>query len=72
VAYTLNLVPHKWLVLYGINPMASVVGGFRYALVGTHAPPFEMIAVSGAVAAVVLVTGLFKFQRVERGFADII
>jgi lipopolysaccharide transport system permease protein len=71
VAYSSSLVPLKWQALYGINPMAGVVNGFRWALLGST-PPGPMLFVSVAATAVLLIGGLYFFRRMERSFADII
>ena len=52
--------------------MATVVEGFRWALLGVEGPSGEMVALSVGVALFVVVTGLLYFQRVERTFADLI
>src|SRR5208283_3128165 len=52
VAYPASLVPAKWRALYGLNPMAGVVEGFRWALLGKSASPGPLLWVS--VAAVIL------------------
>ena len=70
VAYPSSLVPDRWQALYGINPMAGVVDGFRWALLGA-APPRLMLPVSVAATVVLLIGGLFYFRRVERSLADI-
>ena len=71
IAYPSSLIPERWRTLYGLNPMAGVVEGFRWALLGT-APPGPMIAVSMMTVVVLVVGGLFYFRRMERTFADII
>jgi lipopolysaccharide transport system permease protein len=71
VAYPSSLLPEPWRTLYGINPMAGVVEGFRWALLGTAAPG-PIIAVSALFALIFLITGLLYFQRMESIFADII
>ena len=71
VAYSSSLVPTKWQTLYGINPMAGVVNGFRWALLGTT-PPDSMLFVSMTATVVLLIGGLFFFRRMEKSFADII
>jgi lipopolysaccharide transport system permease protein len=71
VAYSSSLVPHKWQALYGINPMAGVVNGFRWALLGKTSPS-PILFVSVAATAVLLIGGLYYFRRMERSFADII
>ncbi|MDZ4717812.1 MAG: ABC transporter permease [Roseiflexaceae bacterium] len=71
VVYPSSLFPEPWRTLSGLNPMAGVIEGFRWALLGTQ-PPGAMIIVSSAVAILVLITGLMYFRRVEQTFADIV
>ena len=72
VAYAASLVPPKYRLLYGLNPMAGVVEGFRWALLDTDAPDWGMMAVSAGVVLVLLAGGLFYFRRMERTFADVV
>ncbi|MBD0370033.1 MAG: ABC transporter permease [Pyrinomonadaceae bacterium] len=72
VAYPSSLIPEKWRALYGLNPMAGVVEGFRWALLGRTEPPAPMLIVSSAVTLLVLVGGLYYFKRMEESFADIV
>jgi len=72
VAYSANFVPAEWQTIYYLNPMAGVIEGFRWALLGGAQPPLAALAISIAATAVVLVTGLLYFRRVERTFADVI
>ena len=73
VAYSSELVPAQWRALYQLNPMAVVLEGFRWALLGQGAPPpVGVIAVSAVATTVVLALGLAYFRRVERTFADVI
>jgi lipopolysaccharide transport system permease protein len=71
VAYPSSLLGEPWRTLYGLNPMAGVVDGFRWALLGTAAVPRAMIAISTGAAAALLVGGAFYFRRTERSFADL-
>lgn len=72
VAYSSSLVPSKWQAVYAINPMAGVVEGFRWALLGKPAPPQALLIVSVVATAILLVGGLFYFARMEKTFSDII
>ena len=72
IAYPSSLVPERFRPLYGLNPMAGVVEGFRWALLDTPAPDWGVIAVSAAVVVGVLTGGLFYFRRMERTFADVV
>ena len=70
VVYPTSLVPEKWRLLYALNPMAGVVQGFRWALLGIGTGPGPEMALSVAVAAALLAGGLLFFQGMERYFAD--
>lgn len=72
VAYPSSLIPEKWRVFYGLNPMAGVVEGFRWALLGKANPPGAMLWVSVGVVMVILIGGLYYFKRMEQQFADIV
>ena len=72
VAYPSSLLDEPWRTIYGVNPMAGAVEGFRWATLGTPAPPGGMIALSVAVAGALLVSGAFYFRRMEKAFADLI
>src|SRR6266446_6304135 len=71
VAYSSSIVPERWRPLYGLNPMAGVVEGFRWALLGSK-PPGTMLAVSVGVVIVLLIGGLYYFRRMEQEFADVV
>lgn len=71
VAYPSSIVPERWRALYGLNPMAGVVEGFRWALLGKSPPSFALLAVSVSVVVLILVGGLYYFRRMEGNFADI-
>ena len=72
VAYSASLVPGVWRAVYGVNPMAGVVEGFRWALFGTGAGFGPLLTVSVAVVLLLLVSGAFYFKKMERTFADVI
>jgi lipopolysaccharide transport system permease protein len=72
VAYSSTLVPARWRPFYGLNPMAGVIEGFRWALLGKTQAPGTMLWVSVVVVAVVLVGGLYYYRRMEKTFADVV
>ncbi len=72
VAYPSSLVPERWRALYGLNPLAGVVEGFRWALLGRSGPPDPLIGVSVLVVVLLLVGGLYYFRRMEKTFADVV
>jgi len=72
IAYPSSLVPEKWRILYGLNPMAGVVEGFRWALLGKTNGIGSLIFVSALVVAILLFGGLVYFRRMENTFADVV
>jgi len=72
VAYPSSIVPEKWRVLYGLNPMVGVVDGFRWALLGKPESPGVPLLISVIVVFVLLAGGLYYFRRMEQQFADIV
>ncbi len=71
VAYSASLIPEKWRLLYGLNPMTGVVEGFRWALLGSGRMD-GMIWVSAVIILLILAGGLAYFRRMESTFADVI
>jgi lipopolysaccharide transport system permease protein len=72
VVYPAALFPERWRPLLGLNPMAGVVEGFRWALTGSGDAPGPMLLVSVIVVLVLLVSGLAFFRNTERTFADVV
>ena len=72
IAYPSSMVPRQFQTLYALNPMAGVVEGFRWVLLGSGQPPGVMTLVSGLAAMVLLISGMFYFRRMERLFADMV
>src|SRR5499427_2731022 len=70
VAYPSSLVPAKWQWLYGLNPMAGVIEGFRWALTGHGQAPGPLLLASATAVALLLVGGAMFFQRMEGAMAD--
>jgi len=58
-------------IIYYLNPMAGVVEGFRWSILG-GAPPHEYAYISFAVVVVLFISGLYYFKKVESVMADIV
>jgi lipopolysaccharide transport system permease protein len=71
VIYPTSLLPSPWRTLFAVNPMVGVIEGFRWSLLAAPFPG-RVLLVSTCSAAIILVTGLFYFRRVERVFADVV
>ena len=72
VAYPSSLLPEPWRSLYGLNPMAGVVEGFRWALLGKTSGPGPLLVISVAAVLALLLGGLWYFNRMEQTFADVV
>ena len=72
IVYSSRMVPEKWRLLYGLNPLVGVIEGFRWSVLGGAPPDWGLTAASFVVVAVLFVSGLYYFRRAETSFADII
>jgi lipopolysaccharide transport system permease protein len=72
VAYELSAVPKATLTLYQLNPLAGLLEGFRWSVLGTPAPSIALATYSVVSSIAFLALGLVVFHRMERGFADVI
>lgn len=70
VAYASSLVPARWRWLYGLNPMAGVIDGFRWAITGRGQAPGLLLLASSSAVVLVLLGGVFFFNRMETTIAD--
>ena len=71
VAYPATMIPEKWKWLYYCNPMAGVIDGFRFSMVGQPLD-WNYAGISIAIGLVLFFTSLFYFKRVERIMADLV
>jgi lipopolysaccharide transport system permease protein len=72
VVYSSSLVPAKWRWLFGLNPMAGVIEGFRWSLTGHGETPGPMVYVSALTVILVLLGGVAFFQRMDTTIADMV
>jgi lipopolysaccharide transport system permease protein len=72
VGYGSSIIPEKWRWLYGLNPMAGVIEGFRWSLAGHSMPPGHLLIASTAVVLAVLAGGIAYFQKMETTVADVV
>lgn len=73
VGFSSAIVPAKWQLLYSLNPMVGVIEGFRWVIIGKGAwinPQGFWLSMS--ITALLLVTGLQQFRRMDKLFADVI
>ncbi|TVR78971.1 MAG: ABC transporter permease [Rhodospirillales bacterium] len=71
VVYPASLIPDRYLYFYALNPMVGVIEGFRAALLGTRAMPWDLIGIGALMAALLFLSGMLYFRRKEHVFADV-
>ena len=72
VAYSTNMIPEKYHIIYALNPMVTVIEGFRNIFLNTGNITVEMILVSFLVSFLCLMVGIIYFSKTERIFADVV
>lgn len=72
IVYSSSMLQEPWKTIYGVNPMAGVIEGFRWALLKTDSAPGSILIVSIIVSLLILVSGLFYFRKMEKTFADVV
>jgi lipopolysaccharide transport system permease protein len=71
VAFSSNIVPDRWRLLYSLNPMVGVIDGFRWSILGGDAKIYwPGFLLSLTLVFVLLTIGITYFRKVERTFAD--
>lgn len=72
IVYSTTMIPEKYRLIYGLNPLSGVIEGFRSVLLGTVAFPTQMVLLSASVSLILFVIGISYFKQMEQYFADII
>ena len=72
VLYPSTMIPDRWRWLYGLNPIAGVLEGFRWTVTGAEEPGAALLIASALVAIATLLGGLLYFQHVEATIADVV
>jgi lipopolysaccharide transport system permease protein len=72
VLYPIALVPASWRTVYDLNPMVGIIESLRWMLAPGAAFPKFGLLVSVVFAAVLFVSGLFYFRRVEDSISDLV
>src|SRR5437762_8686248 len=73
VGFSSGVIPGDWRLLYSLNPMAGVIDGFRWCVLGAGSRLYwPGFVVSIAAAAFFLWSGISRFRKMENTFADLI
>lgn len=72
VIYPVTMIPQKYRWILSLNPMGGIIEAFRASVLGHQPVNWSLLAISSVIAALIFITGLLYFRRVERSFADVI
>ena len=67
------MIPEQWRLIYSLNPMAGVIDGFRWALLGSSSTlNRDALLLSTGIILIMLLSGFLFFRKTEKSFADVI
>ncbi len=72
ITYPVDLVPPRFQFYYFLNPMASLIDGYRRVLLTGQPPRWPAVLVSAGVSLVLLLGSYIFFKWAEPTFADLI
>lgn len=73
IGFSSAIVPEQWRFIYSLNPMAGVIDGFRWAILGGNIPLYwPGLLISIFLVLAILITGIIYFRKTEKTFADVI
>lgn len=74
VGFSSSMIPEKWRLYYYLNPIVSVIDGFRWCIIGkTAMNPFnQYFVISLVITILMLFYAIRKFRKMEKSFADLI
>lgn len=72
VGFSSEIVPEKYQLIYSLNPMVTVIEGFRWSILGTNNLELSGVIGSLVIALTTLAFGTFYFRKTEKTFADVI
>ncbi len=71
VIYPISWLPESYRIYLAIYPMYGVIEGFRAAILGQNAMPWDLIGIGAISAIIIFASGAYYFKRKERIFADV-
>jgi len=73
IAFETHAVPSRWRLIYSMNPLAGIIDGYRWAILGGKTPiDPQTMAISITITGIFFILGFWYFRHTERGFADVI
>jgi lipopolysaccharide transport system permease protein len=70
IIYPFSQIPPKYQLIASLNPMVSIVEGFRFGLLGKGSLLPGQIIYSISFAVIILLSGMYFFKRTEKRVID--
>lgn len=70
ILYSIDMVPEKWLGIYKLNPMVSILQGYQSVLYNKTLPDFKSLGITFAVSIVICIIGYLVFNKLQKRFAE--
>jgi len=71
IIWPITLIPEKYRLVYALNPMVGIIEGFREAIIGKYAMPWDLLKMATLSSVILFITGYIYFRRKESYFADV-
>jgi len=72
IFYPTEMIPERYRIIMAINPMATVVTGYRNAFLQMAPPRPEHIAILVVWTAIIFLAGALFFRQTKAAFADVL
>lgn len=71
VVYAASMIPARWQWLYRLNPLTTVVEGFRWSVLGIGEFSWARLLIAFAMVVPFVIGGAYHYRRTERSIVDI-
>ncbi len=71
IVYSASSIPEKYRILYSLNPLVSVIEGFRAILLGSPIP-WNYVLPGSIITVLIFLSGAMYFRYMERIIVDVI
>jgi len=73
VGFSSSVIPEKWQMVFGLNPMAGIIDGFRWCILGDGSSfNYKFLVSSVIITSLLVIISVFYFRKTEKKFADLI
>ena len=70
ILYSISMIPERFLKIYKLNPMVTIMQGYQDILYSKTWPDFKNLGIVFLISIVVLIIGYLVFNKLQRRFAE--